>query len=185
VQVSRLGHRGCGNGPQQCRGCDELLARVRWCVRVVDVEVGVDALSGLLARLTHAFAACGDFSSNGGAQQPHHVVLLRELSFELSRLSQLRVDVRGPRRHGGRCAWPKVPRYFGPRILGDFSVASLRHVRVISLVVDNHHEALMCQVVASGAGVVGAAEPVVRGIEESLEHHWVRHAGEVPLRVPV
>jgi hypothetical protein len=32
---------------------------------------------------------------------------------------------------------------------------------------------------------VGVAEPVVCGVEEPLEHHWVRHAGEVPLRVPV
>jgi hypothetical protein len=32
--------------------------------------------------------------------------------------------------------------------------------------------------------VVGVAEPVVRGVEEPLEHHWIRYAGEVLLRVP-
>jgi hypothetical protein len=68
---------------------------------------------------------------------------------------------------------------------GGFSVASTRRVCAIGLVVDDHHEALTCGVVATGDGVVGAAEPVVRGIEEPLEHHWVRHAGEVPLRVPM
>jgi hypothetical protein len=44
-------------------------------------------------------------------------------------------------------------------------------VRAVGLVVDDHHEALTCRVVASGAGVVGVAEPVVRGVEEPLEHH--------------
>jgi hypothetical protein len=49
VQVSRLGRRGCGYGPEQRHGYDELLACARWRVWVVDVEVGVDALAGLLA----------------------------------------------------------------------------------------------------------------------------------------
>jgi hypothetical protein len=49
VQVSCLGRRGCGHGPEPRRNCDELLARSRWRVWVVDVEVGVDALAGLLA----------------------------------------------------------------------------------------------------------------------------------------
>jgi hypothetical protein len=40
-------------------------------------------------------------------------------------------------------------------------------------------------VIAPGAGVIGVAEPVVRGVEELLEHHRIWHAGEVPLRVPV
>jgi hypothetical protein len=26
---------------------------------------------------------------------------------------------------------------------------------------------------------------VVRGVKKPLEHHWVRHAGEVPLHLPV
>jgi hypothetical protein len=66
-----------------------------------------------------------------------------------------------------------------------FSVASPHHARVVDQVTDGDHEALACGVVASGAGVVGAAEPVVRGIKEPLKHHWVRHAKEVPLHVPV
>jgi hypothetical protein len=53
------------------------------------------------------------------------------------------------------------------------------------LVVDDHDEALKRGVVAPGTGVVGVAELVVCGIEEPLEHHRVRHAGEVPLRVPM
>jgi hypothetical protein len=48
VQVSHLGRRGCGHGPEQRRSCDELLARARWRVWIVDVEVGVNALAGLL-----------------------------------------------------------------------------------------------------------------------------------------
>jgi hypothetical protein len=56
-------------------------------VRVVDVEVDVDALEGLLAQLARAFAARKGFSSDGGSKQPHRGVLLRELGFELARLS--------------------------------------------------------------------------------------------------
>jgi hypothetical protein len=51
-------------------------------VRVVDVEVDVDALAGLLAQL-----ARGGFSCDGGSKQLHRAVLLRELGFELARLS--------------------------------------------------------------------------------------------------
>jgi hypothetical protein len=53
------------------------------------------------------------------------------------------------------------------------------------MVVDNNHEALVCWVIASDAGVVGVTEPVVCGVEESLEHHWVRYAGEIRLGIPV
>jgi hypothetical protein len=60
-----------------------------------------------------------------------------------------------------------------------------RRARGVRLVVGEHDEALPRGVVALGARVVGVAEPVVRGIEEPLDHHWLRHAGEVPLRVPV
>jgi hypothetical protein len=49
VQVPRLGRRRGGHGPQQCRGDDELLARSRGRIRVVDVEVGVNAVAGLSA----------------------------------------------------------------------------------------------------------------------------------------
>jgi hypothetical protein len=68
---------------------------------------------------------------------------------------------------------------------GGFFVASPRRVRAVRLVVNDHHKALTRGVVAPGAGVVGVSEPVVRDIEEPLEHHRVRHAGEVPLRVPM
>jgi hypothetical protein len=68
VQLSRLRHQRCGHGPEQRRCIDELLTRARWRVWVVDVEVGIDALTGLLAQLAHAFAARRGFSSNGGAQ---------------------------------------------------------------------------------------------------------------------
>jgi hypothetical protein len=49
VQVSRFGRRGHGHGPKQCRSYDELLTRAWWCVWVVEIEVGVVALTGLLA----------------------------------------------------------------------------------------------------------------------------------------
>jgi hypothetical protein len=49
VQVPRLGRRGCGHGLEQRRGCDKLLAHTRWHIWVVDVEVGIDTLVGLLA----------------------------------------------------------------------------------------------------------------------------------------
>jgi hypothetical protein len=68
VQVPRLGRRGSGHGPQQCRGSDELLARSRGRAWVVYVEVGVDALAGLLAQLTRAFTARGGFPSDGGVK---------------------------------------------------------------------------------------------------------------------
>jgi hypothetical protein len=97
VQVPRLGRRGGGHSPQQRRGNNELLARSRGCVWVVDIEVGVDAIAGLSAQLAHAFAARGGFPGDGGPKQPHRAVLLRELGLKLACLSQLRVDVGPPR----------------------------------------------------------------------------------------
>jgi hypothetical protein len=79
--------------PQQCRSDNELLARSRGRVRVVDV----DALAGLPTQLTRAFAARGGFSGDGGSKQPHRAVLLRELGFKLAFLSQLHIDVSPPR----------------------------------------------------------------------------------------
>jgi hypothetical protein len=61
VQVPRLGRRGGGHGPQQRCGGDEHLAHSRGRVRIVDIEVGVDAIAGLSAQLTRAFAARGGF----------------------------------------------------------------------------------------------------------------------------
>jgi hypothetical protein len=95
VQVPRLGRRGGGHGPQQRRGGNELLACSRGRVRVVDVEVSVDAIAGLSAQLACSFAARGGFPGDGGPKQPHRAVLLRVLGFKLVRLSQLCVDV-GP-----------------------------------------------------------------------------------------
>jgi hypothetical protein len=54
--------------------------------RVVDVEVSVDALAGMLVQLTRAFAARGGFSSDGGTKQSYRAVLLRKLGLELARL---------------------------------------------------------------------------------------------------
>jgi hypothetical protein len=87
VQVSRLGRRGGGHGPQQCRSGNELPTCPWGCVQVIDVEVSVDALAGLLAQLTRTFAARGGFPSDGGSKQPHRAVLLCELVFKLARLS--------------------------------------------------------------------------------------------------
>jgi hypothetical protein len=67
-------------------------------VRVVDVEVGVVALAGLLAQLARTFAARGSLSSDGGTKQSYRAILFREVSLKLARLSQLRVDVSAPRR---------------------------------------------------------------------------------------
>jgi hypothetical protein len=105
VQVPSLGRRWGGHGLQQCRGGDELLACSRRRVRVVDVEVGINAIAGLPAQLPRAFAARGCFPRNGGAKQPHRAVLFRQLGLELARLGQLRVDV-GPLggEGGGRLA---------------------------------------------------------------------------------
>jgi hypothetical protein len=63
--------------------------------------------------------------------------------------------------------------------LGVFSVAIPRRIRPAD------HEAHACGIVASGAGGVGVAKPVVCDVEEPLEHHPIQHAGEVPLRVSV
>jgi hypothetical protein len=49
VQVPRLERRGGRHGSQQRRGGDKLLACPWRRVRVVDVEVGVDAVAGLYA----------------------------------------------------------------------------------------------------------------------------------------
>jgi hypothetical protein len=65
--------------------------------QIVDVEVGVDAIAGLSAKLARAFAARGGFPGDGGSQQPHRAVFLCELGLKLARLSQLCVDVGPPR----------------------------------------------------------------------------------------
>jgi hypothetical protein len=49
VQVACLGCRGREHGSEQRCCCNELLACTRRRVRVVDIEVGVDAFAGLLA----------------------------------------------------------------------------------------------------------------------------------------
>jgi hypothetical protein len=98
VQVPRFGRRRGGHGPQQRCGGDELLARSRGRIRVVDIEVGVDAVTGLLAQFTRAFAARGGFPRHGGAEQPHGAVFFRQLGLELTCLGQLRVDI-------GPCRW--------------------------------------------------------------------------------
>jgi hypothetical protein len=86
VQVSRLGCRGGGHGPQQRRGGNELLARSRRCFWVVDVELGVNAVAGLYAQLTRAFAARRSFPRHRGAEEPHRPILLRQLGFEFAGL---------------------------------------------------------------------------------------------------
>jgi hypothetical protein len=68
VQVPRLGRRRGGHGPQQRRGGNELLARSRRRVWVVDIEIGVDAVAGLYAQLPHALAARRGFPRHGGAE---------------------------------------------------------------------------------------------------------------------
>jgi hypothetical protein len=95
VQVPRLGRRGGGHGPQKCRGGNELLACSRGRVRIVDIEVSIDAIASLPAQLGRTFPARGGFSRDGGAKQPHHAVLFRQLGLELAFLGQLCVDV-GP-----------------------------------------------------------------------------------------
>jgi hypothetical protein len=44
------------------------LDRSRGSVRVVDIEVDVDALTGLFAQFTRALAARGNFPDDGGAK---------------------------------------------------------------------------------------------------------------------
>jgi hypothetical protein len=81
--------------------------------------------------------------------------------------------------------WPRALEWSSSRVEGDLHVTSSCRVRGIRLVVGDHDKALPRGVVAPGAGVIGVAEPVVRGVKEPLEHRRVRYAGEVPLRVPV
>jgi hypothetical protein len=60
-----------------------------------------------------------------------------------------------------------------PLGLGGLSVASSRRACAVDHVTDGDHEALACGVIATSVGGVGAVEPVVREVEESLEHHRV------------
>jgi hypothetical protein len=93
VQVSRLGCRGGGHGPQQRYGGNELLAHSRRRFWVVDVEIGVNAVAGLCAQLPHGLTARRGFPCHRGAEQPHRPILFRQLGLELAGLGQLRVDV--------------------------------------------------------------------------------------------
>jgi hypothetical protein len=86
VQVLRFGCRGGGDGPQQRPGGNELLARSRRCIWVVDVEIGVNVVAGLYAQLTRAFAARRGFPRHRGAEQPHRPILFRQLGLELAGL---------------------------------------------------------------------------------------------------
>jgi hypothetical protein len=112
VQVPRLGRRGGGHGPQQRRGGNELLARSRGRARVIDVEFGVDAVTGLSAQLACAFATRGGFSGDGGPKQPHRAIFLRDLGLKLVRLGQLRIDV-GPPQLGPAAMRGPVPGLVG------------------------------------------------------------------------
>jgi hypothetical protein len=76
---------------------DELLALSWGRIRVVDVEVSIDAVAGLSAQLARMFATRGGFIRHGGAKQPHGTVLFRQLGLELTCLGQLHVDI-GPYR---------------------------------------------------------------------------------------
>jgi hypothetical protein len=51
--------------------------------------------------------------------------------------------------------------------------------------VDDGYKTLARGVIASGAGVIRAAESVVSNVEEPLEHNRVWYAGEVSLSVSV
>jgi hypothetical protein len=118
VQVPRFGGRRGGHGPQQCRGGEELLACSWGHIWVVDVEVGVDAITGLSAQLARAFAARGGFPCDGGARQPHRVVLFRQLGLELACLGQLRVDVGPLGGEGEGALGPAARREVVPRVGG-------------------------------------------------------------------
>jgi hypothetical protein len=178
--VSRGGH-----GPQQRCGGDELLARSRGRIRVVDIEVGVDAVTGLPGLFARAFAARGGFSCHGGTEQPHGAVLFRQLGLDLTCLGQLRVDIGPCRWRGGRGAWPRGHARPGPQGGRKFPVAGARCTSGVCWVVGDNDAALPRGIVASRARVVRIAEPIVHDIEEPPEHYWVRHAGEIPFRVPV
>jgi hypothetical protein len=104
VQVPHLGCRRGGHGPQQCRGGTKLLARSWGPVWIVDVEVGVDAIAGLPAQLSRAFAAHGGLPRDGGAKQPHRAVLFRQLGLELARLASC--ALMSPPRNGGGALGP-------------------------------------------------------------------------------
>jgi hypothetical protein len=131
---------------------------------IVDVEVSVDAIAGLSAKLTRAFAARGGLPGDGGPKQPHRAVL-RELGLKLARLSQLCVDVGPPRRRGGRGAWPRSQAWSSSRTGGNLSVTGFCRVSGIRLIVGDHDATLPRGVVAPGAGVIGVVEPVVHGVK--------------------
>jgi hypothetical protein len=68
---------------------------------------------------------------------------------------------------------------------GNLSVASFCRISGVRLIVGDHDATLPRGVVAPSTGVIGVAEPVVRGVKEPPEHHWVGYTGEIPLRIPV
>jgi hypothetical protein len=120
VQVPCLRRRGGGHGPQQRRSSNELLAPSRGRVRIVDVEVGVDAVAGLSTQLPRVFAARGGFSGDGGPKQPYRAVLLCELGFKLARLGQLRIDVGPLGDEGGGALGPAAMRGPVPGPMGTY-----------------------------------------------------------------
>jgi hypothetical protein len=105
---------------------------------------------------------------------------VRYSSASLASSSRERVGV-GP----SRSAWPSGQACGDPWGRRDLPVSGAHRTGSIGWVVGDDSVALPRGIVTPGAGVAGAAEPVIRSVEETPEHDWVRHAGEVSLRVPV
>jgi hypothetical protein len=61
---------------------------------------------------------------------------------------------------------------------GNLSVARFCRISGIRLIVGDHDATLPRGDVAPDTGVVGVAEPVVRGVKEPPEHYWVGHTGK-------
>jgi hypothetical protein len=115
VQVPRLGVEGAG------MACSSVAAAMSfWLARggLSDVEVGVDAIAGLSAQLTRAFATRRSFPCDRGAKQLHRAVLFRQLVLELACLGQLCVDVGPLGGEGGGALGPAARRDPVPRAGG-------------------------------------------------------------------
>jgi hypothetical protein len=117
--ASRCRFRASGvEGAGMAHSSVAALARSRGRVRVVDVEVGVNAVAGLSAQLARAFAARGGFPRHGGAKQLHSAVFFRQLGLELTCLGQLRVDIGPVGGEGGGALGPAAKREIVPRVGG-------------------------------------------------------------------
>jgi hypothetical protein len=182
VQVSRLGCRRAG------MACSSVAAAMSFWLARGGVS-GLSTLQSVLMRSRACLPSSRARSSRAEASPAMEARSSRTVRYSSASLASSSrawancVLMSAPSAVKREGPWPRGQARCSPQSRGNLSVAGAWYVGGICWVVGNDDAALPRGVVAPSAGVVVVAEPVVRGVEEPPEHYWVRHTGEVPLRI--